>query len=258
MPTDPPHRSNDWSETLIGAPADWLPEPDLRNMSIEPPRFDEGAFGTRQRFKVRFAHTAGGRESAGVLVKKMYGQRGYDVTDPNHLPLRQITIVADVAHSVIGTLTIGLGDTGKLLAEELYPNELQALRDQGRRICEFTRLAIDADVRSKRVIAALFHIAYLYPSKLFGCSDAVIEVNPRHVNFYKRMLGFSQLGGERTCPRVDAPAVLLRIEFDYVARQVLKFGGRCEQAPGEKSLYPYFFSPEDEEGILARLAREAH
>lgn len=253
-----PHRLKDWSETLIGAPADWLGEPDLRNMSLEPPRMDEGGAGTRQRFKVRFAHTAGGRDSAGVLVKKMYGQRGYDLTDPDHFELERITIAADVGQSLIGTLTIGLGGSGKLFAEELYPAELGVLREQGCRICEFTRLAIDADVRSKRVIAALFHIAYLYPSKLFGYSDAVIEVNPRHANFYRRMLGFTPLGEERICPRVNAPAILLRINFDFVAEQVQKFGGRCEEAKGEKSLYPWFFSPEDEAGILARLARETH
>lgn len=258
MPKSPFRRPQDWSQTLIGAPADWLPAPDLQNMSVEPPRDDEEGFRTRQRFKVRFAHSAGGRDSAGLLVKKMYGQRGYDLTDGDAVSLERITIAADVGHSVIGTLTIGLGDSGRLLAEELYPDEVNALRQQGRRLCEFTRLAIDADVRSKRVIAALFHIAYLYPSKLLGYSDAVIEVNPRHAGFYKRMLGFTELGGERTCPRVNAPAVLLRIDFDYVAEQVRKFGGRCEQVAGEKSLYPYFFSLDDEAGILARLAREAH
>jgi hypothetical protein len=245
-----------FDHTLIGAPADWLPVPDLRNMSIEAPRLDEGAFGTRQRFKVRFAHSAGGRESAGLLVKKMYGQRGYELSEAAPASLERITIAADFEHSVIGTLTIGLGDSGRLFAEELYPDEVGGLRRQGRHVCEFTRLAIDADVRSKRVIAALFHIAYLYPSKLLGYTEAVIEVNPRHAGFYKRMLGFTELGGERTCPRVSAPAVLLHIDFGFVGRQVQQFGGRCEQALGERSLYPYFFSPEDEAGILRRLARD--
>lgn len=244
-----------FDHTLIGAPADWLPAPELRNMSIEAPRLEDGALGTRQRFKVRFAHSAGGRESAGLLVKKMYGQRGYELSEGAAVSLERITLAADFEQSVIGTLTIGLGDSGKLFAEELYPEEVRALRRHGRHVCEFTRLAIDADVRSKRVIAALFHIAYLYPSKLLGYTEAVIEVNPRHAGFYKRMLGFTQLGEERTCPRVSAPAVLLHIDFGFVAQQVQQFGGRCEQALGERSLYPYFFSPEDEAGILKRLAR---
>ncbi len=244
-----------FDHTLIGAPADWLPAPELRNMSIEAPRAEDGAFGTRQRFKVRFAHSAGGRESAGLLVKKMYGQRGYELSEGAAVALERITLAADFEHSVIGTLTIGLGDSGKLFAEELYPEEVRTLRRHGRHVCEFTRLAIDADVRSKRVIAALFHIAYLYPSKLLGYTEAVIEVNPRHAGFYKRMLGFTQLGDERTCPRVSAPAVLLHIDFGFVAQQVQQLGGRCEQAVGERSLYPYFFSPEDEAGILKRLAR---
>ena len=38
----------------------------------------------------------------------------------------------------------------------------------------------------------------------------VIEVNPRHVRYYERMLGFEVIGPERMNPRVEAPAVLLR------------------------------------------------
>ena len=43
-----------------------------------------------------------------------------------------------------------------------------------------------------------------------------MEVNPRHVRYYQRCLGFRQLGEVRQCLRVDAPAVLLHQEIDGI------------------------------------------
>jgi hypothetical protein len=45
-------------------------------------------------------------------------------------------------------------------------------------------------------------------------TDMFIEVNPRHVPFYRRAFGFRVAAPERTCPRVLAPSVLLRLEVD--------------------------------------------
>jgi hypothetical protein len=78
-------------------------------------------------------------------------------------------------------------------------------------------------------------------------------VNPRHVAFYKRMLGFNQLGPERMCSRVNAPAVLLRLELEYVDQQIALLGGKSDTASGVRSLYPYFFNKSDEIGITNRL-----
>lgn len=250
----PPHELVG-EQTLIGVPADWMSHMALHNISVDAASPDDTLIGVQQRFKVRFANRAGGRESAGVLVKKMYATRGYQAKmGPVH-PER-ITLVADVEQSVIGTLTIGLGRSAPLLAEQLYPTEIAHLREQGCEVCEYTRLAIDGHVRSQRVIASLFHIGYLYPHRVLGYTDGVLEVNPRHVNFYKRMLGFTVIGPERICPRVNAPAVLMRTNFTYMANQVQAVGGRCERVAGERSLYPFFFSPEDEAGIIARLSKE--
>ena len=83
----------------------------------------------------------------------------------------------------------------------------------------------------------------------------VIEVNPRHAVFYKRMLGFTKLGEERQCPRVNAPAILLRLTCEYVAENTAKYGGAMCELPDVRSLYPYAFSPADEAGITRRLVR---
>ena len=88
-----------------------------------------------------------------------------------------------------------------------------------------------------------------------GIDDLVIEVNPRHVRYYQRMLGFETIGKTRHNRRVDAPAVLMRLRFSHAHEQVERFGGRPDLGLSERSLYPYFFSVAEEASIVGRLRR---
>ncbi|KQZ28041.1 long-chain N-acyl amino acid synthase [Duganella sp. Root1480D1] len=207
----------------------------------------------QQLFHIRLANSAGKREAASVLLQKMYGWRGYEV-DPNapHQPNR-ITLAADSLGETVATMSLCLDDPViGLPADENFSDILSALRAQGRQLCEPARLAIDRNV-NMRVFAALIHISYVYAHNLHGCTDYVIEVNPRHVRFYKRMLGFHDAAPERHCSRVGAPAVLLRLDLSHMTEQIRLYGGRMETVPNERSFYPFFFSPQDEVGITVRL-----
>ncbi len=207
----------------------------------------------QQRFHIRMANSTGRREAASLLIKKMYGWRGYAIDPSVAHTLNRITLFAETGGATVGTMTLCLdADQDGLPADENFQAKLDELREQGRRLCEPSRLAIDKGV-SKRVFAALIHISYIYAYNIHDYSDYVIEVNPRHVMFYKRMLGFRDFGGERHCTRVGAPAVLLRLELDYMRKQIRKFGGLMEQHGNERSFYPYFFPTWDEPGITDRL-----
>lgn len=207
----------------------------------------------QQTFHIRMANSQGRREAASLLLKKMYGWRGYEVDPAAHHALNKITLFAETAGQTVGTMSLCLDNADMALpADEIFRDKLDELRAQRRRLCEPSRLAIDKGV-SKRVFAALIHISYIYAHNIHGYTDYIIEVNPRHVMFYKRMLGFRDFGGERACPRVGAPAVLLRLELDYMGEQIRRFGGLMEQHSNERSFYPYFFPNWDEPGITARL-----
>jgi hypothetical protein len=238
-------------ETIISFEA----EARLRDLVIREQ--EQGAVHTHpidtQLFHIRMATTAGKREAASLLLRKMYGWRGYDVeADAAHAPNR-ITLYTETAGVTVGTMSLCLDDPALgLPADENFRDKLDGLRAAGRRLCEPSRLAIDKDV-TKRVFAAMIHISYIYSHNIHGYTDYVIEVNPRHVMFYKRMLGFADFGGERTCTRVGAPAVLLRLELEEMGERIRRFGGQMEQAPGERSFYPYFFPQRDEPGITSRL-----
>jgi hypothetical protein len=235
-----------FAEQIIGASSS-------STIIADTPCLPENPSETRE-FNIQVASTLEHRESASLLIDKMYSWRGYGRMTLRHRESDRITlVVSDQDERVIGTITIGVDSSLGLCADEVYRDELGILRRQGKKLCEYNGLAIEAHVRSKRVLASLFHIAYLYPHAVLGCTDGVLEVNPRHERFYERMLGFSRMGPERICPRVGAPSVLLRTDFSYMTQQIKKLGGLMSEAGVEKSLYPYFFSSMDAVTILERL-----
>jgi len=184
----------------------------------------------------------------------MYAGRGYKcsplIEDGSQ---HRLTLVASDQDVIVGTLTIGFDSDQRLLADQLFSNEINAIRLAGRQVCEFTKLAIDASVQSQRVLAAMFHVAFIHAHRMRGCDNLLIEVNPRHSRFYKTKLGFKAVGPQRLNPRVNAPAVLLSLDLWHAQEKINMFGGKPELAVNERSLYPYSFSAAEEAGIVGRL-----
>ena len=213
-------------------------------------------------YGIRLTDTSDGRNTASMLINRMYAWRGYagnhqPSSDPN-----RITLTATDKGDVVGTLSIGIDSEVGLMADEIFKDELDAHRRRGARLCEFTKFAFDPSVRSKTALANVFHLAVIYARDMHGCTDIVIEVNPRHRRFYERMLGFRKEGELKVNPRVDAPAYLLRVNLAFVTEQIARFGGSysADGETEERSFYPYFFSPREERGIINRLLRmdESH
>jgi len=204
------------------------------------------------RLVIRLADTDGQRNDANFLVRKMYGWRGYQTDLPQDAP-NCVTLVASSVDAMLATITVGFDSPAGLAVGALYPEQVARLESDGARLCEFTRLAVDRTEHSRELLAMLFHIAFMYARRLHGSTDLLIEVNPRHVRFYSRMLGFRRLGPERICPRVNAPAVLMWLPLTHADEQIARYGGTGDRASDARSLYPLFFSPAEEAGITERL-----
>ncbi|MES2948053.1 MAG: long-chain N-acyl amino acid synthase [Pseudomonadota bacterium] len=209
----------------------------------------------RTQFKIRLASVRGVHRQAGMLIQTRYAQRGYGSQEFAEKANRW-TIVAYDGSNPIGTLSIGFDSAAGLLCDDLYSAEIDQLRASGRRVCEFIKLAVEpstSSISSMKTLAALFHIAFIYAHTICKFDDVVIEVNPSHVNFYQRVLGFKLVGPVRTNLRVNAPANLLQGDFAYMREQLNRYGGNVELRREVKSIYPYGFSAEEEQGILERL-----
>lgn len=213
--------------------------------------------GKARVFRIRSADSYVHRSAANELLQERYAWRGYHaVSLPTDQTSNRITLTAVEHEETIGTITVALDDEAGLGAEDAFAEELAALRADGLRICEFTKLAVDPVLGSQRVLAALFHVAYIVAHRIRGYDALVMEVNPRHVRFYQRMLGARVIGEQRLNRSVNAPAVLLSIDFTYIREQIETFGGKSDGAGEERSLYPHAFSPREEEGIIGRLMTE--
>jgi hypothetical protein len=226
----------------------------LRELTLESPAEMAEDVGSRPpgAFCIRLAESQSSRKGAGTLMSRRYAFRGYQVknleVDPN-----LVTFIAYDAGHLVGTVGVRFDSAKGLAAEQLYRTELDQLRQNGARICEFTRLAVDVRIGSKPVLAALFHTAYLLAYRLRKHDAAVIEVNPRHVAFYRRALAFEPLGPERLSPRVNAPAVLLTVPFSRIEAELAKHVVSGPVGKSTHSLFAYGFSALEEEGILGRL-----
>jgi hypothetical protein len=219
-------------------------DPDARQLQREP---------AGKRFKLRLADTDDRRNSANCLVQRRYAWRNYKLGETRSSDPNRIALAAHGHNGIVGTVSVGLDVGAGLFVDDLYSDEANALRRDGRRLCEFTKLAIDNDIRSRPLLAALFHLAFIYARRMYYCTDLLIEVNPRHVSFYRRMLGFQQLGLQRFNARVAAPAVLMGLCLAHAEAQIQHYGGHPQLYSTVRSLYPYAFSRHEEVGIEQRL-----
>jgi len=146
-----------------------------------------------------------------ALVRRMYAWRGYRVAPPRQLigDPHHATLGAWADGELVATMTTSRDSSTGLLADTLYKEEMGKLRKPARVICEVTRLAVDSESSDPDLLKSMFRSTYKYAKAVFGVTDVVIEVNPRHAAYYRREFGFIQVGGLKTCPRVEAPAVLL-------------------------------------------------
>ena len=155
-------------------------------------------------FKIRLAGTHDARREANVFVQQRYARRGYR-TSATRMNPDVWTFAAYDEGRLAGTVSLRLDSREGLAADRLFRAEIDAIRQDRRRVCEFTRLAVVAAQLSQPVLAGLFHTVYLFARRVRNFDCVVIEVNPRHVAFYRRSLGFDVIGPERHNPTVDAP-----------------------------------------------------
>lgn len=251
LPTE--HETGD---TIIGVPFETPPA--LRSMLLGTETASEvpDIAASQRLFKIRAADDHGHRSSASILLNRMYATRGYASSGlPVQATPERITLVACEDEETVGTITVGFDSSLGLNVDELFRAEVDTMRWQGQRVCEFTKLAMDHVVKSKRVLASLFHVAYIYAHRLKRFDSLLIEVNPRHVAYYQRMLGFVVKGPERMNSRVQAPAVLMALDFRHAHDQIGRYGGKPHLSADARSLYPHFFSVGEEAGIVGRLSR---
>ena len=225
--------------------------------SIDMPGATEKTIST-QRFKLKLSSQGDQSQTGMLLVKHTYIWGKTSVTSFDRKP-NKITLFMFFGETAIGTLTLRLDSPTGLDADQLYRRETDLLRHRGHKICEFSQMALDRNIRSKRVLASLFHLAFLYATRVHGCTDIMLESTARHVSFYQEKFGFSLFSKEKECPRAKSTAMLLRLPAEYVENKLneveaLTVGNTPKQS---KQMYTYFFNKNAEADLLRKLLANA-
>lgn len=201
-------------------------------------------------YRIVVANDRQTRERAYALAYDIYKECGYVpkgsrdlcVFDFDAQPDTFTLLVEDSNGRDVATVTLVFDSPIGLPCDEIFAFELMPLRAGGRHLVEVTRLAMVRELAcSKHLLLQLFNLIYIYAAHIKFRSDFVIEVNPRHLAFYMRLLRFEQLGPERPCMRVGgAPAVLLRLNL-MIGHRADSF----EAAAHDRTLFKYAYGEGD-------------
>lgn len=199
---------------------------------------------------VRLADCDGQRSAANMLINRKYSARGYGSDHKLSTGTNCVAFTASSKGSLIGTMSLTADSADGLASDKTFKHELDKLRAmRGVKLCELTRFAFDTSKPTMDLKASLFHIIFIYATRHFECTDAVIEVAKRHCRFYEVMLGFACVGEPIVNESVGVTSHLMRLDLSDMRRMI-----DDPSIVSSRSLYPYFFSPKEEDGIYHRLA----
>lgn len=221
--------------------------------------------GISRSIEVKFASTESEWEQAFQLAASSYQARGYETPGANRLrftPYHALpdtrTLVAKLDGQVVATFSIVLDNS--LLGmpmEDVYPDEIAGLRKNGQRLLETTTLAeASLSVREFiQVFITLIKLGMQYHTSLGG-DTYVIAVNPRHRNFYTKILGFVPLGPRRSYSAVqDAPAEAFWVDNALLKKNVPSM---YENIFGQPLTRETLFAPRIPYSLIRRYSQQSN
>jgi len=214
---------------------------------------------------IKVANTIEEKEAVYRLCYQVYLEKDYITKNENEWLVNNydfcdstvVLMVLDEQKNLAGTLTIVLEESQQMAVDKLYRNELFSLRASGKKLVEISRLVINPKYRNyKEVMTMLFNHLAIYTYHVKQYDNLVIEVVPRHVDYYIKLLCFEVLGGEKPCAVVKgAPVVLLNLPLLRYQNEI----HRCHNSPIEKkerTLYQHFIKPEAEKLVACYLENQ--
>lgn len=240
------------------------PDRGSRHTPATPDPMSLSVAGIDRDIQVKIASTPDEWEQAFRLVAEKYSDKGYvdagsgqiHFTTYHALP-DTVTFIAKEGDRVLTTMSlvpdnVALG----LPMETIYGAEIEALRFKGKRLNEVTCLA-DADLPLRQFVPVFMELSRLllqYNARQ-GSNELVIEVNPRHVKFYRKVWGFVPIGPRRACPSVQgAPAEAFFMDIGLMQQNAPK---TYHFAYDEMLPLEALTTPEMPSQLARRLARKS-
>lgn len=208
-------------------------------------------FGKHNEYEIIVARNLADRKRAWAMVYRMYREKGYAAEDQDGLWYgmydvleKTTTFLVTCKGKDIATLTTVIDSEFGLPSDSLYKDELDIMRQGGRRLCEIISLASEESDsrRGLEILKHMFKVALVMASKLSDATDFVITVNPHHSGYYEKRLLFQRRGEIRSYGKVGgAPATFMSLDLEalpvnYARRYGLAEGSLAHHFTDEKSV----------------------
>lgn len=220
----------------------------------------------KKEFTIKIANTLEERQAVFRMGYQIYLSKGFIKPNSQNWMVQNydfdeetiILMVQDQNKNLAGSVTLVFEENSKLPAEKIYGKELKDLKDSGERMIELSRLIINPEYRnSKEILVLLFNYLAIYSYHVKNSTSLVVEVNPRHKEYYKMLLNFDEIGKEKACPIVqNAPAVLLQLPLKRYQAEVIRCNNQSSSDKKDRSLYAFFLKPEQESLVAHYLAKQ--
>lgn len=165
-----------------------------------------GLFGAAEAgVTIARAITASDLEAAYRLVHDVFAEKGYIDAMDGGIRLRPFegvaemtTFVARDGGRIVGVMSIvpDHPDFG-LPSDKAFTDEIGALRDAGRRVCEITNLAVKGEYRRSSAFTDLTRACFAQ-ARAWHSDDIFIAISPGHAMFFEGVLQFDACGDQRS------------------------------------------------------------
>lgn len=196
------------------------------------------------------------------LLHDRYVENGYMAPHPsgrrlgvyNALPSTKV-FVARAEGRVVGTITLVQDSALGLPMDQIYREELDALRARGRRLGEASTLTVDPAYRTSgfAILMRLYRMLIIYAAKIARLNDMCLSIAPHHGRFYRTFFGVRQIGPMRAYPRVNGLRAIGLCGDLSVTRALIRVAqaGLTVQSP-----YDFIAGSPHYAQVLARLRRD--
>lgn len=195
----------------------------------------------------RLRHAPRGK-SSNLLCTHSHAWFDGSQTPPGGVPN---ALTATIEHDGVAVASVTFVFAGSLglAVEKNFPQEMRLLRQRhGNLLCEMTSFVLDRQKKSRRMVAGLLHIVYLYARQSKQMEGLLIQIKPRHADLFEKAFGFRKLS-ERN------GSTLMYVTFSHIRQQISRFGGQPQSIAPGVGIYGYFFPVTDEPGLLFRFLK---
>jgi hypothetical protein len=177
------------------------------------------------------ANTTAVLDAAFRLVHGQYVWRGFmsaphasgrRVNLRHALPATRVFVAQEGAR-VVGTATVFQDSPLGLPMDDVFGDQLAAMRARGRRVAEVSALAMDGDRRAYGlpVLMRLLRLVLLYSASVARLDDLCLVVRPQHASFYQQLGTCRVMGEPRDYEKVNIEgAVALHIDLHEIRAMI--------------------------------------